>query len=200
MLNFTYFLKTLPLERRNFHRIGVIKEQKLNFKLKIMSTVKTLKSLALGVALLAGTTVFAQVPQEQPMQQEQEGQESDIDVDDAELEEFAEVAQKVMQKNQEMQQEMVGIIEDKGLTAERYQEIAMAESSGQDSDASDDEIKKKEEVDQELEEMQPKMEEEQTSIVEDSGLSMDRYEEIANALQNDQNLQQKLQQLMMENE
>lgn len=160
-----------------------------------MTTIKKMKSLILLVALFGGLTLFAQAPQ-QMMTQEQ----TKTEVKDAELEQFATVSQGVLQKNQEVQQEMLNEIEKEGLTGERYTELHMAEQNpaAAPSEASKDELDKKQRVDDKLQKLEQKSQQEQVAIVEESGMSLDRYQEIAQAVQSDQNLMEKYQKIIME--
>ena len=50
-----------------------------------------------------------------------------------------------------------------------------------------------------LEKLQPEFEAKMKTIIEDSGLSLDRYQALGAAIQADQALQQKLQGIMMKN-
>lgn len=161
-----------------------------------MNTMKKLKSLILFVALFGAVATYAQVPQE--MQQEQ----PQIEVEDAELEQFATVFRDVMQKGQQANQEMVGIIEDEGMSIDRYQELREADTNPESDveKATSDENKQKEKIDEKIEKVGAQVQQEQTEIVEKSDLSVDRYQEIAMALRTDQDLQQKLQQILMKDQ
>ncbi len=160
-----------------------------------MITIKKLKSLVLVAALFGGMSVFAQQPQPQ-MQQEQ----AQTEVKDSELEEFATIAQGVMQKNQEAQQEMLNEIEKEGLTGDRYNELHMAEQnpSAIEDKPSQEELDKKQRVDEKLGKLEEKIQQESVKIIEDAGMSIDRYQEIAQAVQSDQNLMEKYQKIVME--
>lgn len=161
-----------------------------------MSTLKKLKNLILVFALVGGAVVYAQIPQE--MQQEQ----PKIEVNDAELEQFAVVFKDIMQKGQQANQEMVGTIEQEGMSLERYQELREADGNPDANikQASKEEAEQKANIDQKIEEIGMRVQQEQTDIVEKSELSVDRYQEIAMALRGDQDLQQKLQRILMKNE
>ena len=161
-----------------------------------MTTIKRMKALILFVAVFGGLTLSAQAPQQQMMQQEQ----TDIEVKDAELEQFVTVSENVMKINQERQQEMLNEIEKEGLTGERYTELRMAEQNpaAVQSEPSKEELDKKRRVDEKLQKIEQKTQQEQVAIVEDSGLSLERYQEIAQAVQSDQELNQKFQKMIME--
>lgn len=156
-------------------------------------TIKKLKSFVLAVAVMGGMSVFAQQPQ--MMQQEQQQK---VEVNDNDLEKFATVTQTVMQKNQEVQQEMLGEIEKEGLTGERYTQLQMAEQNPTaKSDASKEEIAKKEKIDRKLDQLNQELQKKQVAIIEEGGMTLERYQEIANAVQSDQNLLEKYQKIAM---
>jgi hypothetical protein len=67
---------------------------------------------------------------------------SSDEISDDELKSFAEAAQEVQMINQSIQQEMVSSVERGGLTVERFTEMQQASMSGQDMEASADEMKK----------------------------------------------------------
>lgn len=160
-----------------------------------MTTIKRMKALILFVAVFGGLTLSAQAPQ-QMMTQEQ----TKTEVKDAELKQFVTVSQNVMEINQERQQEMLGEIEKEGLTGERYTELRMAEQNpaAAKAEPSKDELEKKKRVDEKLQKIEQKTQQEQVAIVEDSGLSIERYQEIAQAVQSDQELNEKFQKMIME--
>lgn len=157
-----------------------------------MKLMKKVKSFILVLSLVIGGTALAQVPA-------QEG-EANLDVKDSELEEFADVYQQLMERNQEVQQEVVGMIEDEGLSIETYQKMREADMNPDANveDVSDDDKEKKEKIDGKIKELEPKIQKEQEEIIEKSDLGSDRYNEIAMALQNDEDLQQKIQSILVE--
>lgn len=159
-----------------------------------MITIKKMKSFVLTLALFGGMSVFAQQPQQQLQQQQQQK----VEVNDSDLEQFATVTQGVMQKNQEVQQEMLGEIEKEGLTGERYTELQMAEQNPTaKSDASEEELNKKKKIDRKLDALNQELQKKQVAIIEDNGMTVERYQEIANAVQSDQSLLEKYQKIAM---
>lgn len=156
-------------------------------------TIKKLKSFVLAIALMGGVSAFAQQPQ--MMQQEQQQK---VEVNDNDLEQFANVTQDVMQKNQEVQQQMLGEIEKEGLTGERYTQLQMAEQNPTaKSDASKEELAKKQKIDQKLDQLNQELQKKQVAIIEEGGMTLERYQEIANAVQSDQSLLEKYQKIAM---
>lgn len=158
--------------------------------------IKARKIATLFVFLFIGTSasMMAQV-NSQMSQQETKA----TDVSDKELNMFADAYQSVQMANQEAQQKMMKMIQDKGMDVQRFQEIQQASANpNQESDATAEEMKKHQELVGEFQKMQPQLQKEMENAVVSSGLSMERYQAVASALQNDQALQQKLQKIMME--
>ncbi len=152
-----------------------------------MKVMKKVKSLILVLSLIMGGAVLAQE------------NEANLDVKDSELEEFADVYQQLMERNREVQQELIGMIEDEGLSVEKYQKMREADMNpdAEVEDISDADKQKKEKIDGKIKEMEPKIQKEQEEMIKKSPLGSDRYKEIAMALQNDQNLQQKIQAILV---
>lgn len=145
---------------------------------------KTMKiKLFLFAFLLGGITIFAQ-------QQ---------DVSDTELAQFADAYINLQIQNQEMEQEVVSVIQKEGLELERFNEIQEASMNpNQENTASADEMKKHAKVMVELEKLQPKMEKKAIEGIEKTGITFEKYQSLAAAIQADQGLQQKLQTILME--
>ncbi len=154
-----------------------------------MKIMKKFKSFVLALSLIIGTSAFVQA----------QDNASNIDVKDSELEEFANVYQQLMQRNQEIQQELIGMIEDEGLSIEKYQELREADLNpeAKTEETSQADLEKKEKIDGKIKELEPKIQKEQTELIEKSTLGSDRYNEIAMALQSDQSLQQKVQEILI---
>lgn len=141
-----------------------------------------LRSLFFSLTLLLGSvTLFAQ------------------DISDTQLAQFADAYINVQMQNQEAQQEMVAIIEKEGLEVERFSQIQEASMNpNQQSDATPDEMKKHASAMAKLDEMQPELEKKAIEGIEATGISLEQYQSIASAVQQDQELQQKLQAILME--
>ena len=120
------------------------------------------------------------------------------DVSTAELNKFADAFKEVQVENQTAQQEMMGIIKDKGLDVQRFNEIQKSTMDPNSKiEVTDEELKMHAAIVGELEKMQPELETKMEAIIEDSGLTLDRYKAVAMALQNDKSLQQKFQSILM---
>ncbi|TRO65262.1 DUF4168 domain-containing protein [Christiangramia sabulilitoris] len=152
--------------------------------------MKKLFSSLLFVIALGTASISAQ---NTPMPQEQQ----QIEVSDAELTEFAEVFQKMRMMNQQVQQEMIAVVEERDLEIERFNEIHQAKM--EDSKAintTTEEEKKYQKVIAEIEEIQPVIQKKMQEVIEDSDLSMERYQQVAMALRSNTDLQLRLQEIM----
>lgn len=121
------------------------------------------------------------------------------DISDTQLAQFADAYMTVQTQNQEAQQEMIAVIEKEGLEVERFSEIQEASlNPNQESDATPEEMKKHAKAIEKIDAMQPEFEKKAIEGIEKSGISMEEYQNIASAVQQDQKLQQKLQTILME--
>ncbi len=159
---------------------------------------KKIASFLFIFAVVASASVFAQTPQQMPPQQQ--GQEVDVDVSDDELSKFANAYQGITVVNQEAQQKMVKVVEDNGFDIQRFNEIHQASlDPNQEVEVSEEEEAKHKEVVDEIEGMQGEFQKDMEDIIEKEGLEIERYEELAMALQSSQELQQRLQAMMQQN-
>lgn len=158
--------------------------------LKLMK--RKMNAFLLAAAMMAGVATFAQTPELPPQQQQQQ-----IEVSDAELNKFAQVYQGIQVANQEIQKEMMGVIEEEDLEVPTFNEIHMAKMENQEVDASPEDLEKYEEAVEKIEVLQVGFQERLEGLIVDEGLTVERYQEIATALQADQELQQRLQEILM---
>ncbi|MGM0530091.1 MAG: DUF4168 domain-containing protein [Bacteroidota bacterium] len=140
--------------------------------------------------------------QQMPEQMEQQG---DIDVSDEEIEQFVSAANEIQELNRQMQEEVGDAIEDEGMDRQRFDEIHRSQQSqqpgqsgqqGDQSDATDEEMEQYQSIIKKLQNMQSGSQKEMQQAIEDAGLSMQRYQEIAKAAQMDSSLMKKLQEEM----
>lgn len=138
--------------------------------------------------------------QELPMGQEPA---APIEVSDAELEEFVEVAVGTLEIQQQTEMQYPQIIQDAGLTIDKFQEISQAQQMGaanEDIDASEEELNAFDKAMDDIHELNEEAQEQVVAHIESESMELERYEEIAMALQQDQELMQKVQQMLMEAE
>ncbi|MFO8234588.1 MAG: DUF4168 domain-containing protein [Bacteroidales bacterium] len=171
--------------------------------------LKILGSLAIGLLILSGCQQGdkkqegegegeqQQAPSEMQEQQmpDQMEQGEDIDVSEEELDKFVDAARRVQTINQEVQQDINKTVEDEGMEVERFNEIQRSQQMQQEgeSDATEEEMQQFRNIMEELQNVQTGAEEEMEKAIEDAGLTMQRYQQIAEAAQRDSELMQKLQ-------
>ena len=92
---------------------------------------------------------------------------------------------------------MVKAVQDEGLSVQRYNEMLQSEEDPtQDAKPTDEEKSQFENINQKIRAIQQKAQQSMQQKIQDEGLTVKRYQEIAFALQNSTELQQKLQKLM----
>lgn len=151
-----------------------------------------LKSMILAAGMLSATLSFAQMA---PMPQQQN--QSQIEVTNAELTKFAKVFQGLQVANQDIQRKMMAVIEAEEMDVATFNEIHKAKLENTDVDAAPEDIAKHEKAVAKIEVMQVDFQKEMETLIKDSGLSIERYQEIATAMQSNQKLQQRLQKILM---
>ncbi|MFZ0489223.1 MAG: DUF4168 domain-containing protein [Salegentibacter sp.] len=144
-----------------------------------------------AIALLGAAPAFAQ-SQPAPQQQQEK-----IDVSDAELAKFAKAYQGMRMVNQQAQQKMLQTVQESGFDVKRFNEIHQAKMTGkEDVELSAEEKENYKNVLGKIQEMQPEFQKKMEDVITSAGLTMDRYEQLAMALQNDPQLQQRLKDIL----
>lgn len=152
--------------------------------------MKKLFSSLLFVLAVGTASVNAQSTT-MPQQQEK------IEVNDAELAQFAEIYQQMRMMNQEVQQEMMTVVQNGDFELQRFNEIHQAKMDPKkEIETTAEEDKKYQAVVTEIEEIQPKYQKRMEEVISESDLSMERYQQMAMALRSDVELQQRLQEIL----
>ncbi|HEA31147.1 MAG TPA: DUF4168 domain-containing protein [Leeuwenhoekiella sp.] len=158
-----------------------------------MSKIKRILGGAFVLATMSTMPAFSQA-QAMPQQQQQE----QVDVSDEELAKFADAYKQMQVMGQQAQQKMATTVEDEGLDIKRFNEIHQATMDPKtENDATEEEMAMHKKIVEKLDGMQKDFQGKLTKIVENQDLSMDRYQQIATALQTDTELQQRLQKKLM---
>ncbi len=151
-----------------------------------MFSSKKFAGFLLSLSILGSTAAIAQTPQ-LPQQQQK------VDVSDVELEKFATAFQQVRSITMEAQQEMAGVVTNEGLEIQRFNEIHESTLNPEAEVAATAEEKKKhQKIVANLETMQAGVQVKLEKAVQDQGITPARYEQIAMALQNDPELQERV--------
>ena len=174
--------------------------------------IKILGTFVIGVMLLAGcqggsknsenggnqTGGEQQDPSAQQQMPGQMQQPQNIDVKDQEIQKFVDAAMEIQKLNQQMQQEVGKAVQDEGMKQERFNEIHRSQKSQQpgQANATDQEMQQYQNILDKLEQVQSGAQEDMRKVIEGSGLSMQRYQQIATAAQQDTTLMKRIQQQM----
>lgn len=140
-----------------------------------------------------------QQQQEDPFQDQMEQQQQpagDVDVSDEELETFADAVVNIQEVQMESQQEMQQVLREEGIDVETYNKIVQGLQMGQSADeidVTDEEMDQYESASETIEERQAEVEEKVNNAVEEAGMTMDRFQEINQAVEQDPQLQQRIQ-------
>ncbi len=152
-----------------------------------MRFLRSFKTLVVCIATI-GASSFSQV----------NGQEQ-VEVTDAELNKIASAFQGIQKVNMEAQQEVMKKVEESGFDANRFNELYQASASPEKTvDASDEEKERFGKVMNEIQQMQVGFTEKIEKIISNEGMSIERYQTIAMALQNDTELQGRLRTMLAE--
>ena len=99
--------------------------------------------------------------------------------------------------NQSSQEKMMKAVKDEELTIERFNLINQAEQNpNKEVETTDDEMKKYQKAMEAVEKIQKNVETELQSKIKEIGLTISRFQEIANKIQSDKALQQRLAETM----
>jgi hypothetical protein len=152
---------------------------------------KTLILLIIFIISGTGALIQAQMMQQQ--------QEVDTNVSDDELKNFASALQKVQIVQKASQEKMIKALEDEDITVERYNEIYTAQQDPeQEVKANKEEMANFNSASEKIEEIQTKTNTKIQKEIKEDGLTVKRYQEIMTVMQQDQELQMKLQQYLAE--
>lgn len=146
--------------------------------MRFLKSIKTLVVCFMAV----GASAFSQInAQEQ------------VEVSDSELNKIASAFQDIQKVNMEAQQKVMKTVEESGFEANRFNEMYQAAASPEKTvDASDEEKERFGKLMNEIQQMQVGFTQKIEKIIVDEGLSMERYQTIAMALQSDTELQGRL--------
>jgi hypothetical protein len=123
-------------------------------------------------------------------------QPADIDVSTKEIQQFVSAAQSIQGINQEAQQKVGKAVEDEGMSQRRFSEIRQSQQSqnqGQ-ANATEEEMEQYRNIMQTLQNMRTGMRDNMENAIKQSGLTMQRYQQIAKAAQTDTALMKRIQQ------
>ncbi len=159
-----------------------------------------MKFQSLLIAMMIAVFAFFSVPAEAQFEQPQQ-QAPEIEVSDEELEAFVDASMGAQAVQAEAQQEMVDIVDEEGIDVQTYNDIMRAEQTGESADdleVSADDMENFERAFEQVQEIEEEMEADLSQAIEAEGIDMDRFQEINMAIRQDQELQQRVQQMIQE--
>lgn len=118
-------------------------------------------------------------------------------VSDSDLEKFVAVYPELLQQNLQVQQQMMAIAASYEMSLDRFGEVQIAKMDNKEIELTEKEERAVEEINQKIEELQPEMKEKAEKSIVGAGLTTEKFNEIVEAIQNNQELQQKVQEMMM---
>lgn len=151
----------------------------------------------LGMILMTGTA-FAQGQQMQQMQNN-----AADSISDAELENFVEVAQQLQVIGQDVQSKAQNLLKDEGMEFQRFQQIMMSKQNPQmakNVEVTDEEEATINKVQPELQKIQQQAQQRQMSTIQESELSLQRFQQIAQAVQSNPKVMQRFQKMSASSE
>lgn len=148
------------------------------------------KFTSLLIILLMGSSfMHAQIQQGGQMQQKQ----VESDVSDEEVKQFTEAFKSIQEIDQKTQQKMVSSVQEKGLDVQRFTEMQQAEQDpAAEVEATDEELENYNSASKELKKIQKEAQGKMEAEIKDKGLSLTRYQEIAEMVNKDPELQEKI--------
>nr|WP_288933385.1 DUF4168 domain-containing protein [uncultured Allomuricauda sp.] len=152
-----------------------------------MRFLRSFKTLVVCIAAVGASSLSQVNAQEQ------------VEVTDAELNKIASAFQGIQKVNMEAQQQVIKKVEESGFDANRFNELYQASASPEKTvNASDEEKERFGKVMNEIQQMQAGFTEKIEEIISNEGMSIERYQTIAMALQSDTELQGRLRTMLAE--
>lgn len=157
-----------------------------------MNMKKFLSLLTISLGIIFGGTAIAQDFNTGNQNQQQ------MEISDEELQNFVKASQEIQMLNSELQDKMIKLIEDSDMSLDRFQEISQKQQQGQEASLSEEEESIMSSIQEKMSEEQQAMRPKMDKILEDHGLDAQRYMAVSRALQSDEELQQRYQQMQSE--
>lgn len=143
---------------------------------------------------LAGTAGFLTAQTQQPQQQPQQAE----NVTTEDLEKFSDVYVEVQKIQENLNEEISGMIENSSFDEQTFHNLFQAQATGDQAAASDlNESEKREfqELTNDITEMQNSQQDNMVAAVEDEGLTVQRFNGILSAIQQDSELYAEFQEI-----
>ncbi|MBA3898764.1 MAG: DUF4168 domain-containing protein [Bacteroidetes bacterium] len=159
-----------------------------------MNFIKAIKfTFVLWFTGLSGVVAIAQITPQENQQETQYSSEK--------LQKFVEASKGISTIHQHGEEKMIAAIEQENLDIEKFNQIAEMKMNQQEAaagDVSDEDIASFERVMPELQIIQMQMQQEMEIAIEESGMEVEEYTEIMEAYRADPEVQEKINELLME--
>jgi hypothetical protein len=164
-----------------------------------MSISEKIKGILVTASIIASLSIApAAIAQQVTPQPKQSPQQETGDFSNTELQQFVKANERAFVVQQESEKKMMGIIEEEKISLERFNEIAKAhqEQKAEEVQASKEEVEAFTKAAQRIVELQPEIHQNMVRAIEQDGLSVETFEKIMVAYQQDPTLQAKVQKLL----
>ncbi|MFP4014422.1 MAG: DUF4168 domain-containing protein, partial [Chitinispirillaceae bacterium] len=162
-------------------------------KTMIWTTFYTFFTIA---AILIFKHFYPDDPSQIPMQRNVDSRS----ITDQELLSFTRINTSLLELKEQVLEEMEQIIQENGLSKDRYNKIASMENNPDShSDATEEELSKAREISHSLELMQSEMQSQVMTMMEEEELTPERFQEISMELETNTVLQKRILELLEEN-
>ncbi len=162
-----------------------------------MNTKKVLATLfALAIAF-AAVPLFAQTNGNQQAPSAQ--QQTDIEVSDAELKKFVKAMKAIQEIQRSSQEKIEKAFSDSSMSKERFNELYKAKQQQGKEKAegeTEQETQAYNNIMEQIKTIRSSDQEKMMTVLEDNGISVERFNKIAQAMRSDQELAQRIQQYM----
>lgn len=155
-----------------------------------------MKAKSLIVAGISFMFLLMNVPAKAQLQNSPQQQEQNTEVSDEELEKFAALQEEVEAQNQKGQQKMMKAVEEEGLDVQQYNQISQStQQPNSEANVDEEKMEKFEKAREKVKSLQTETQQKIRNKIEEEGMNIQRYEEIYMAVQQDPDLQNKLEKL-----
>lgn len=155
--------------------------------------------LVLGIVSLSGTAEAQQKnPPKQQTPTQAAPQQQTQAISDADIKLFVDASTRLMELQQESEQAMMAILEEEKLSIDKFNTLAQAHQQQKlaEAEATAEEKAAFNKAVQRMMEMQPEIEKNMQQAIQKDGMTVERYEQIMMAYQQDPAVQAKIQKLM----
>jgi hypothetical protein len=160
----------------------------LKFAIMLM---KTMKLRLQTISILIASTLFLIMPLSAQQDPARDNPES-TDYTDQELETFVETVLEVLPLQEEIQQRMIGEIEQRELSVDRFNAILENQQTGQEIETTEEELESFEDALKAIQIIQLEYHDSIIGTIENAGMSPEKYEQIMMQYQMDPELQMRI--------